>query len=320
MKAAVFKKYGSPQVLKVEEVDTPVPEDNEVLVKIHATSINDWDLQILEGKLMARIENGLIRPRKYQVVGSDIAGQVEAVGSTVVKFKPGDRVYGDLSSTWGGFAEFVCANEEALSIMPDNMTYETAAAIPQAGMLAVQGLIDNGHIQSNQKILINGAGGGVGTFGVQIGKIYDAEMTGIDSSEKLDILWEMGYDYVEDYKQKSILDLKQQYDIILDNKMQHSVLKYLPLLKTGGTYTVAGGSMARFLQLLLLKAKIKKKYNKHVSIVVLKPNKDLAYYNEQFEAGHIKAIIDSTYPLNEISNAMWRFAQGKHLGKIVITM
>lgn len=179
MKAIVYTKYGTPDVLELKEVDKPVPKPDELLVKVFAVSLNDWDLGLLEGDFVNRMLNGIRKP-KIQILGSDIAGQVERVGHNVTKFRPGDHVYGDLSGRWGGFAEYTCANENAVALKPAGMSFEEAAAIPQAAMLAVQGLLDRGDIQSGQTLLINGAGGGVGTFGVQIAKLFGAEVTGVD--------------------------------------------------------------------------------------------------------------------------------------------
>jgi len=183
MKAMVFHNYGSPDVLKLEEVEKPTPREDEVLIKVHAASINDWDWELLRGKpFVNRLLFGLLKP-KIKILGVDIAGRVEAVGRNVKQFQPGDEVFGDISGCgWGGFAEYVCVPENALVLKPASMTFEEAAAIPQAAMLAVQGLRDKGQIQQGQKLLINGAGGGVGTFAVQIAKLYGVEVTGVDSS------------------------------------------------------------------------------------------------------------------------------------------
>ena len=198
MKAMVLTKYGSPDFLQLQEVDKPTPKDNEVLVKVFATSINSWDWEILIAKpFINRLLAGLLKPTKIKILGCDIAGCVEAVGKEVKQFKPGDEVFGDLSGCgWGGFAEYVCASENALALKPANMTFEQAAAVPQAGLLALQGLRDKGQIQAGQKVLINGAGGGVGTFAVQMAKSFGAEVTGVDSTEKLEIMRSLGADHV----------------------------------------------------------------------------------------------------------------------------
>ena len=198
MKAIVYHKYGTPDALELTEVDKPIPKDDEVLIKVHAVSINDWDSGLLNGDFINRMLNGLRKPKR-KILGSDIAGRIDSIGKNITQFKPGDEVYGDLSGRWGGFAEYVCAQEKTLALKPSTMSFEEAAAIPQAAMLAVQGLIDKGKIKQGQKLLINGAGGGVGTFGIQIAKLYGVEATGVDSTSKLDMLRSMGFDHVIDY-------------------------------------------------------------------------------------------------------------------------
>jgi NADPH:quinone reductase-like Zn-dependent oxidoreductase len=178
MKAIIYKKYGGPEVLQMAEMQKPIPKDDEVLVEIYAVSLNDWDTGLLNGDFINRMINGIRKPKR-QILGSDIAGRIEAVGKNVTQFKAGDEVYGDLSGHWGGFAEYACAQQNALAIKPSGMSFEEAAAIPQAAMLAIQGLIDKGNIRAGQKILINGAGGGVGTFGIQIAKQFGVEVTGL---------------------------------------------------------------------------------------------------------------------------------------------
>ena len=320
MKAIVYTKYGSPDVLELAEVDKPIPKGNEVLVKVHAVSINDWDWGLLQGiPFLNRLENGLLKPKK-KILGSDIAGRIEAVGKNVEQFQPGDEVFGDLTGNWGGFAEYVCARENALALKPASMTFEEAAAIPQAGMLAVQGLRDKGQIQSEQKLLINGAGGGVGTFGVQIAKLYGVEVTGVDSSGKLDMMRSLGFDHVIDYTKEDFTKNGQCYDLILDNKMNRSIFDYMRALSPNGIYVTAGGSMARLFQAFLLGPLISMFSKKSIRIVALKPNKDLAYMNELFEAGKVKPVIDGPFKLSEVPEAIRYFGEGKHKGKVVITV
>ena len=225
MKAIVYTKYGGPEVLQIKEVEKPLPKDDEVLIKVHAVSINDWDLGLLHGDFINRMLNGLRKPKRT-ILGSDIAGRIEAIGKNISKFKIGDEVYGDLSGRWGGFAEYVCAPEKALALKPAAMSFEEAASIPQAAMLAVQGLIDKGKIHAGQKLLINGAGGGVGTFGVQIAKLYGIEITGVDSTVKLDMLRSMGFDHVIDYTKEDFTKNGQRYDLILDAKTNRSMFDY----------------------------------------------------------------------------------------------
>ena len=319
MKAIVYTKYGGPEVLQVKELDKPFPKDNEVLVKVHAASINDWDWGLLQGDFINRLLNGLMKP-KIKILGSDIAGRIEAVGKNIAQFKTGDDVYGDLSGRWGGFAEYVCAPEKLLALKPHSMSFIEAAAIPQAAMLAVQGLIDKGRIQGGQKLLINGAGGGVGTFGVQIAKEYGVEITGVDSTHKLDMLRSLGFDHVIDYTREDFTKNGKQYDLVLDVKTNRSIFDYTRSLRPNGVYVTVGGSIGRLLQALFMRPWISMVQKKHIRIVALKANKDLLYMNELFGAGKVKPVIDGPYKLDEIDKAFRLFGNGEHKGKIVMAM
>ena len=320
MKAAVYTKYGTEEVLQIKELEKPVPKENEVLVKVFAVSINDWDWGLLTGTPLAnRFINGLKKPKR-KILGSDIAGVIETVGKNVKQFKPGDEVYGDLSNYWGGFAEYVCAPENALAIKPAGMSFEQASSIPQAGMLAVQGLIDKGEINNGQKILINGAGGGVGTFGVQIAKLYNAEITGVDNSVKLEMMRSLGFHNVIDYKKEDFTKLSSKYDLILDAKTNRSVFKYIRALNPKGIYVTVGGSTFRLMQAFILGPLIRIFGGKHIKIVLLKQNKDLSYINELFAADKIKPVIDGPYKLGETRKAFGLFGKGDHKGKVVITI
>lgn len=319
MKAIVYHKYGTPDVLELKEIDKRLPDDNEVLIKIHAASINDWDWGLLHGDLINRLLNGLRKPKR-KILGSDIAGMVEAVGKNVKQFKPGDEVYGDLSGQWGGFAEYVCTKEKCLALKPASMSFEEAAAIPQAGMLAVQGLIDKGKIKQGQKLLINGAGGGVGTFGIQIAKLYGVEVTGVDSTSKLDLMRSMGFDNVIDYTKEDFTKNGKQYDLILDVKTNRSMFAYARSLCRYGVYVTVGGSIGRLLQALLLAPWIRITRKKHIRIVALKTNKDLAYMNKLFESGKLKVVIDGPYELEQFPEAFRLFGKAAHKGKIVISI
>ena len=319
MKAIIYTKYGGPEALQIKEVEKPFPKDDEVLIKVHAVSINDWDLGLLHGDLINRILNGLRKPKRT-ILGSDIAGRIEAVGKNIIKFKIGDEVYGDLSGRWGGFAEYVCAVEKSLALKPAAMSFEEAASIPQAAMLAVQGLIDKGKIHAGQKLLINGAGGGVGTFGVQIAKLYGNEITGVDSTAKLHMLSSMGFDHVIDYTKKDFTKNGQRYDLILDAKTNRSMFHYARSLSPNGVYVTVGGSISRLLQALLLGPLISIIHKKHIRIVSLKTNKDLLFMNELFETGKVKPVIDGPYKLEEFQEAFRIFDKAEHKGKVVITM
>ena len=319
MKAIIYTQYGEPEVLQIEEVEKPHPNDDEVLIKVYAVSINDWDFGLLRGDFVNRLLNGLLKPKR-KILGSDIAGRIEAIGKNVTRFKTADDVYGDLSGRWGGFAEYVCAGEKALALKPAGMSFEQAAAIPQAAMLAVQGLIDKGKIQPTQKLLINGAGGGVGTFAVQIAKLYGVEITGVDSPGKLDMLRSMGFDHVIDYTREDFTKNGKCYDLILDVKTNRPMFDYARALSPKGVYVTVGGSMARLLQALLLAPWISMISKKHIRIVSLKTNKDLVYMNGLFEAGKIKPVIDGRFKLSEFREAFTLFGKGAHKGKVVITM
>jgi len=319
MKALVYTKYGSPEVLQIKEVEKPFPKDDEVLVKVHAVSINDWDFGLLQGDFINRILNGLRKPKRT-ILGSDIAGRIEAIGKNISKFKIGDEVYGDLSGRWGGFAEYACAQEKALALKPARMSFEEAAAIPQAAMLAVQGLIDKGKIHAGQKLLINGAGGGVGTFGVQIAKLYGIEVTGVDSTGKLDMLRSLGFDHVIDYTREDFTKNGQQYDLILDAKTNRSMFDYARALSPHGVYVTVGGSTGRLFQSLLVGPWISMVNKKHIRLVALKTNKDLIYMNQLFEAGKVKPVIDGPYKLENFHEAFRIFDKAEHKGKVVITM
>jgi NADPH:quinone reductase-like Zn-dependent oxidoreductase len=319
VKAVVYEKYGTPDVLELKEVDKPVPREDEVLVKVHAASINDWDWGLLRGDFINRILNGIRKPKR-KILGSDIAGRIEAVGKNVDQFKIGDEVYSDLSGQWGGFAEYVCAPVKSLALKPAAMSFEVAAAIPQAAMLAVQGLIDKGQIREGQKVLINGAGGGVGTFGIQIAKLYGVEVTGVDKSNKLEMLRSIGFDHVIDYTKEDFTKNGIHYDLILDARTNRSVFEYPRALSTNGVYVTVGGSIARLLQILFMSPLIRMIQKKHLRIVSLKPNKDLVYLNELFEKRRLKAVIDGPYRLEQLADAFRHFAKADHLGKIVITI
>ncbi|KAF5435453.1 NADPH:quinone reductase [Candidatus Methanophagaceae archaeon] len=321
MKAIVYTKYGHPDVFQLKEVEKPTPRDNEVLVKVHAASVNDWDWGLLRGTpFMNRLFFGLLKP-KNKILGGDIAGRVEAVGRNVKQFQPGDEVFGDLSGCgFGGFAEYVCARENALVLKPASMTFEEAAAVPQAAVLALQGLRDKGQIQPGQKVLINGAGGGAGTFAVQIAKSFGAVVTGVDSTRKLDIMRSIGADHVIDYTMEDFTESGQRYDWILDFAAHHSIFDYKRALSPKGMYVMVGGSTALMFQVLFLGPLISIATSKKMGILAHKPNKGLVYLKELFEAGKVKPVIDKRYPLSEVPEALRYFGEGHARGKVVITV
>ena len=308
-------------MLEIQDVSAPVPNDDEVLVKVHATSVNDWDWGLMRGKpFMIRLLSGLLKP-KLKILGVDVSGEVEAVGKDVTRFQPGEKVYGDLSECgFGGFAEYVCAKESSLALKPESMTFVEAAALPHAAMLAVQGLRDQGQLKPGQKVLINGGGGGVGTLGVQIAKVLGVEVTGVDNSGKLQMMRSIGFDHVIDYTKEDFTRTGQGYDLILDTKTNRSIFKYLRALNPNGRYVTVVGGLARLIQVFFLGSLIRTLTKKVTRVLALEPNKDLDYVNELFETGKIKPIIDGPYELSETPEALQRFGQGIHKGKIVISI
>ena len=322
MKAIVCTKYGSPDVLQFKEVDKPIPKDDEVLVKVHATSVNAGDLENLRGEWFARFV-GPLGPQ-YKILGTDVAGRVEAVGVNVTQFQPGDEVWGDLSFPYGfgSFAEYVCVSEKALAVKPSSMTFEEATTYPHSAIITLQNLRDKGKIQPGQKVLINGAGGGMGTFAVQIAKYYGAEVTGVDRADKFDLLRSIGADHVMDYTQEDYTKSGQCYDLILDVVAHRSVFDYQRALSPEGIFIFIGGSLATVLQVALLGTFISRRGSKKIGINMWEMNKkeDLALLAELFEAGKVVPVIDRTYPLSEVPEAL-RYLEGGHaLGKVVITV
>ena len=322
MKAIVYHKYGLPDVLEQKEVEKPTPKENEVLIKVHAASVNSWDWELLRGTpFVNRLMFGLLQPKKVKILGCDIAGRVEGVGKKVKQFQPGDEVFGDISGCgWGGFAEYVCASENALAMKPASMSYEEAAAIPQAGVLALQGL-RQGQVQQGQKVLINGAGGGVGSFAVQMAKSFEVEVTGVDSTNKLDMMRLLGADHVIDYTKEDFTKNGQRYDLILDVMAHHSIFDYKRALSTKGNYVMVGGASSRILQLLFLGPLISMASSKKMSLLLHKPNtKDLDFMKTLFESDKVVPVIDKRYPLSEVAEALRYFGDGRAQGKIVITI
>ena len=321
MKAIVYTKYGPPDVLQLKEVEKPIPKDNEVLIKVHAASINDWDWGLLRGKpFMNRLAFGLLKP-KTQILGLDIAGRVEAVGSKVKRFKTGDEVFGDISDcSWGGFAEYVCAREDALTLKPADMTFDEAAAIPQAAILALQGLHHKGNIQPGQKVLINGAGGGAGTFAIQIAKSFGAHVTGVDSTVKLEMMRSLGAEHVVDFTKEDFTKRGEHYDLILDLMGYHSFFDYKRSLSPGGIFLLVGGSSALIFKTALLGPLISMMGSKKMGILLHKQNKGMDHMVELFETRKVVPVIDRRYPLSEAPEAMRYFGSGKLVGKVVITL
>ena len=320
MQAIVYHEYGSLDVLKLEEVQKPTPADNQLLIKVHAVSINRSDWEGLTGKpLYARI-GGLIKPNN-KILGSDIAGIVEAVGKDVKQFEPGDEVFGLILNYGGGFAEYACKSEKALALKPTGMTFEEAAAIPQAAFIALQGIREKGQVQPGQRVLINGAGGGAGTFAIQLAKLAGAEVTGVDNTEKLEWMQSLGADHVIDYTKEDFTKNGKQYDLILDVIAHRSVFAYQRALAPNGTYFMVGGSVATMFQMLLLGPWIRRITGKKIRLLVVQTDsKDLVYITELIESGRVVSVIDKRYSLSEAADALRYLGEGHAKGKVVITV
>ena len=321
MKAVVYAEYGSPDVLRLKDVAKPTPKDDEALVNVRAASVNSWDWDLLRGRpYLARV--GALRRPKHEILGADIAGRVEAVGRNVQQLRPGDEVFGDISGCgWGGFAEYVCARERALAPKPASMTFEEAAAVPQAAVLALQGLRDKGRIRSGHRVLINGAGGGVGTFAVQIAKSFGADVTGVDSARKLDTLRAIGADRVIDYAREDFTKNGQRYDLILDVVARRSIFDYQRALRPNGRFVVVGGATARILQVAVLGPVLSRTSGKNMGLLLHRPSmEDLEVVKELVEEGKVAPVIDRRYPLSEVPEALRYFGEGHVQGKVVVTV
>jgi NADPH:quinone reductase-like Zn-dependent oxidoreductase len=319
MKAIVYTRYGPPDVLHLEEIERPVPKDDEVLVRVHAASVNAYDWHMMRAKpfLVRLMGVGFLRP-KNRILGADMAGRVEEVGREVKQFGPGDEVFGTVS---GGFAEYVCAPETALASKPANLSFEEAAAVPMAAITALQALRDRGQIQRGQKVLINGASGGVGTFAVQIAKSFGAEVTAVCSTKNLDKARTIGADKVIDYTREDFTKSGQRYDLILAANGYHSILAYRRSLSPGGTYVNAAGSMAQLFQVMLLGPLLSMTGSRKMRGFVAKRNqKDLAFMKELLEAGRVVPVIERRYSLGQAAEAVRYVEEGHARGKIVITL
>ena len=322
MKAIVYYHYGSPDVLACEEMEKPRAGDNEVLIKVRAASVNPLDWHLLRGTpYLLRLMAGLRKP-KVPRSGVDVAGQVEAVGRDVTQFKPGDEVFG---SCRGAFAEYVCAPERALVLKPATVTFEQAASVPGAALTALQVLRDTGQIRPGQKVLINGAAGGVGTFAVQIAKALGAEVTGVCSTRNVDMVRSLGADRVIDYTREDFTKGTQRYDVILDCIGNHSFSGCRRVLNPKGTCVMVGGPnegqwigpLAGVLKRLVLSRFASQKF----AMFLTRPNKeDLTILRELLEAGKVTPVIDRRYSLNEVPEAIRYLEEGHARGKVVITL
>lgn len=319
MKAVVYTKYGSPDVLQIKDVEKPAPRENEVLIKIHAASVNayDWHLLTADIFLVRFMGGGLLKP-KFTRLGADIAGRVEAVGKNVKQFHPGDEVFGMVR---GGFAEYTCALEDALALKPSNLSFEAAAAVPMAAITALQGLRDEGKIQAGQKVLINGASGGVGTFALQIAKSFGAEVTAVCSTGNVEQALSIGADHVIDYTKEDFTESGKQYDLIFAANGYHPLAAYKRALTPKGIYVMAGGTKAQMFQGVLMGSWMSETSGRKMGGVSAKRSqKDLVILKELLEAGKIVPVIDKRYSLNEAAEALRYLGEGHARGKVVITM
>jgi NADPH:quinone reductase-like Zn-dependent oxidoreductase len=323
MKAFVYEKYGPPDVLQLKEVEKPTPKENDVLVKVHAASLNAGDWHALRGTpFLQRLESGYPRP-KIQILGADAAGVVEAVGANVTGFQPGDEVYADLYwCGFGAFAEYVCVPEKAAALKPANISFEEAAAVPQAAFTALHALRDQGKVQAGKKVLINGASGGVGTFAVQIAKYFSAEVTGVCSTRNLEMVRSIGADRVIDYTQEDFTQNGQSYDLIIDIAANHSLADLKRILNPQGICVVVGFStLVHMLGVTLLGPWISRRGSKKLGMLMPKEDEtDLKVMKEILETGKVVSVIDRQYTFTEIPEAIRYLEEGHARGKIVITM
>jgi NADPH:quinone reductase-like Zn-dependent oxidoreductase len=322
VKAIISEKYGEADILKLSEESIPIPKEDQVLVKVHASSINYGNLVLLTGKpLPARLAFGITKP-KYRIPGGDVAGTVEAVGENITQFKVGDAVYGDLSiSGWGAFAQYAAANESSLSLKPNNLTFAEAAAVPMAAPTALQAIKDIGKIRAGQEVLIQGASGGVGTFAIQIAKIFEASVTAVVSTRNIEIAKKLGADHVIDYQKESLENHHHTYDVILGVNGSQSISTYKRLLKDNGVFIHVGGKTSQMYQTMLQGSWLsmfgKKKF---ITFMHKTKQEDLIFLKELIEEGKIRPIIEREYPLHEVPQAIQYFERGRSQGKVIITV
>ena len=319
MKAILYTKYGPPDVLQFKDVEKPTPNENEVLIKIHAASVNayDWHFLTADIFLIRLMGGGLLKPKDARL-GADMAGQIETVGKNVKQFQPGDEVFGMVK---GAFAEYACAPESSLALKPSNISFDQAAALPMAAITALQGLRDEGQIQAGQKVLINGASGGVGTFAVQIAKSFGAQVTAVCSTRNLEQSRSIGADHVIDYTKEDFTKNGRLYDLIFAANGYHSLSAYKRALTPKGIYVMSGGTMAQIFQSMLFGPLMSINGEKKMGGVSAKSNqKDLVFLKELFEAGKLVPVIDRRYPLSETAQALRYLGEGHARGKVVITV
>lgn len=322
MKAIIAPKYGDPEVLELQDVEAPSPKPNEVLVNVRAASLNAADVEILRGAWTTRFLSPL-RP-KYRIPGSDVAGQVEAAGEEVTELQPGDDVVGDLFMYGhGAFAEYVCAPVTAFTPKAVIMSFEEASTYPQAAIIALQALRGKKQIEPGEKVLINGGGGGMGTFGIQIAKYYGAEVTGVDSARKLEMMRSIGADHVIDYRQEDFTKRGEYYDVIVDTVARRSLSEYKRVLNPGGLFVMIGGSRSAILQAAFLGPLYSRDGEQHLGLNLWREpynKEDMEFLEGLFEAGDVVPVIDRCYHLRQVPEALMYLEKGLALGKVVITM
>jgi len=320
MKAIVHTKYGPPETLHFSDVEKPAPEDNEVLIEVRAASVNPLDLYMMSGAPWNRAIPGMRTP-KQSVLGCDIAGRVEAVGTQVKELRPGDEVFGVTGFGGGGFAEYVCAVEEKVALKPVNLSFEEATAVPIAGLTALQGLRDKGRIQAGSKVLVNGASGGVGTFAVQVAKSFGAEVTAVTSTGNMEQARSLGADHVIDYTQEDFTKGAERYDLILAANAFHSIFRAMRALRRGGTYVLVGGGISYILQGVLLAPLVSRFGSKKACFFIANINRrDLDFLKELLEGGKIVPVIDRRYALSDAAEAL-RYLRKRHArGKVVLSV
>lgn len=323
MKAIVYTQYGSPDVLQLRDVTKSEPKGDQVLVKVLAASANFLDYRyFINPSALGRVMNDVLSKATNKVLGADISGRVEAVGTAVKDFQPGDEVFGVSAGLVGGFAEYACANENELALKPANVSFETAAAVPVAATTALQGIRDKGGIQPGQKVLINGASGGVGTFAVQIAKSFGAEVTAVCSPGNFDKARSIGADHVMDYTREDFTQNGQRFDLIIAVNGYHSILDYQRTLSSRGTYVVIGGAVSQILQGIVMGPALSRIGSKKLGFMgIAKTNQeDLVFMKELIEAGKVIPVIDRCYPLDEAAEAFKYLAAGHSAGKVVFTV
>jgi NADPH:quinone reductase-like Zn-dependent oxidoreductase len=319
----VTTRYGPPNVLQLREIAIPVPAEDEVLIKLYASSVNPLDSYMVGGPLFFLPTIGRLLKPKHKIAGADIAGQVQSVGKDVKQFQVGDEVFGGSFGRkgLGGFAEYVCASQDCLARKPANLSFEDAAAVPVAGITALQGLRDHGGIQRGQKVLIDGASGGVGTFAVQIAKSFGAEVTAVCSPRNVNTARSIGADHVIDYTQEDFTQSGLHYDLILGANAHHSIFDYRRALSPGGVFVMVGGGLLRILQAALLDPLLSRVGSKKMRFFIAKMNtKDLVFLKDLLESRTIAPVIDRRYPLSEVAAALRYLQQGHAQGKVVITV